>query len=221
MKKLRVLVGGERFGVIRDAFIRHGHDAISCDFAPTEAPGPHYQGDWRDIEGDGFDLAIFHRTCTYLANSGAKHLYQGMKKANGLNEARWLQMGRDAWAFWDHMENCPVPHVAWENPIMLGYAQLMVGEPDQIVQPWWFGTDPDGPDNVKKATAWRLRKLPRLKRTGTLDGATARDEVFRMAPTSDPDERRMARSRFHPGHAEALADQWGRHVLSVESRAAA
>ena len=221
---IRVLIGGERFGVIRDAFIRLGHDAISCDFAPTEAPGPHYRGDWRDIEGEGFDLAIFHRTCTFMANSGAKHLYADMKKENGLNEERWLQMGRDAWAFWNHMRTCPIRHVAWENPVMLGYAQLMLGgaqrpngKPDQTVQPWWFGDDEDGPDNVKKATCWWLRNLPKLKRTGTLDGSTARDEVFRMAPTADPEDRRMERSRFNPGHAAAVADQWGGYVASYKS----
>ena len=70
---LRVLIGGEYSGTIRDAFIARGHDAMSCDFSATTAPGPHYRGDWADIEGDGWDLAIFHRTCTYMANSGAKH----------------------------------------------------------------------------------------------------------------------------------------------------
>lgn len=220
MRKLRVLIGGEYTGTIRDAFIAEGHDAWSCDFSPTISPGPHYQCDWEDIQHDGWDLAIFHRTCTFMANSGAKHLYQDGKKINGLNEDRWLQMGRDAWAFWHHMETCPIPHVAWENPVMLGYAQLMLEKPPtQIVQPWWFATDPDGPDNVKKATGWWLRNLPKLKPTGILDGSTARDEVFRMAPTKDPEERRMARSRFHPGHAQAVARQWGDYVDNVRTQA--
>lgn len=219
---LRVLIGGEFTGTVRDAFIALGHDAVSCDFKPSLAPGPHYRGDWKDIEGDGFDLAIFHRDCTHMANSGAKHLYRGGKKEQGLDEARWLKMGRDAWEFWEHMQRCPIRHVAWENPVMLGYAQLMIGKPSQTVQPWWFGDDEDGPDNCKKATCWWLKNLPKLKRTGTLDGSTARDEVFRMAPTADPDERRMARSRFYPGMAGALAQQWSDFVLaqSAESEAA-
>lgn len=99
---LRVLIGGEYSGTIRDAFTARGHYAMSCDFSPTTSPGPHYQGDWADVEGAGWDLAIFHRTCTFMANSGAKHIYAGMNKDNGLNEDRWLQMGRDAWAFWKH-----------------------------------------------------------------------------------------------------------------------
>lgn len=154
MVKLRVLIGGEYSGTIHDAFIAHGHDAMSCDFSPTTAPGPHYQGDWSDIECDGWDLAIFHRTCTFMANSGAKHIYRNMSKNGGLNEDRWLEMGRHAWQFWSHMQNCPIPFVGWENPVMLGYAQLMIGKPNQTVQPWYFGSDENGPDNVKKATCW-------------------------------------------------------------------
>ena len=213
--RLRVLIGGEHNGVIRDAFIARGHYAVSCDFSASNVPGPHHQGDWSEIEGDGWDLAIFHRTCTFMANSGSKHLYQSMSKDGGLNEDRWLEMGRHAWAFWQHMKTCPVRFAAWENPVMLGYAQLMIGKPDQTVQPWWFATDPDGPDNVKKATCWWTRgRLPKLKPTGLLDGSTARDEVFRMAPTPDPEERRMARSKFTPGHAAAIVEQWGGYVLA-------
>lgn len=219
--KLRVLIGGEHSGVIRDAFIARGHDAISCDFRPSLVGGPHYQGNFHDIEGDGFHLAIFHRTCTYMANSGAKHLYRGMKKSNGIDEGRFINCLRDAWDFWNHMESCPVEYAAWENPVMLPYAQSIVGKPFQIVQPWMFATDPDGPDNVKKAICWREKGgLPKLRPTGILDGSTAREEVFRMAPTKDPEVRRMARSKSHPGHAAAIADQWGNFV-SQQLQAAA
>lgn len=185
---------------------------MSCDFKKSLRPGPHYQGDWKDIEGDGWDLAIFHRTCTNMANSGAKHLYNAMNKSGGVNERRFLAMINDAWEFWNHMQNCPIPHVAWENPVMVGYAQLMVGKPVQTVQPWWFGNNVNGPDNVKKATCWWLKELPKLTPTGMLDGSTARDEVFRMAPTKDPEKRRMARSAFSPGMAAACAGQWGEYV---------
>lgn len=213
--RLRVLIGGEFTGTIRDAFIARGHDAISCDFKPSIAPGPHHIGNWREIEGDGFNLAIYHPTCTYMANSGAKHLYRNRAKAGGLDWERWTRMGQAAWEFWDHRERCPVPFAAWENPVMLGYAQMMVGKPSQTVQPWWFGSDPDGPDNVRKATCWWTNGgLPKLQPTGLLDGSTARDEVFRMAPTQDPEQRRMERSKFTPGHAAAIAEQWGGFVAS-------
>lgn len=215
---MRVLIGGEYSGTVRDAFIARGHDAMSCDLSPTTSPGPHHQGDWWEIMGNGWDLAIFHPTCTYMANSSAKHLFMNMKKSGGLDEERWVQMGKAAWSVWDLLERCPIEHVAIENPIMLRYAQIMSGLEKlrcQTVQPWWFGTDPNGPDNVTKATCWWTRgDLPKLKPTGLLDGSTARDECFQMAPTKDPQERRMARSRFTPGHAAAIADQWGGYVAS-------
>lgn len=222
---LRVLIGGEASRIIAQAFEARGHYALTADYRAAEAPGHHHQGDWAEVEGHGWDLAIYHRTCTYMANSGAKNLYLkgscGQKrKEYGIDEERFLLMLRDAWAFWDHMQRCPVRFAAWENPVMSGYAQLMIGKPTQTVQPWWFGTDPDGPDNVKKATCWWLKNLPKLRPTGLLDGSTARDEVFRMAPTKDPEERRMARSKFTPGHAAAIADQWGGYVMQKMQEAA-
>ncbi len=222
MRPLRVLIGGEATRTIAAAFEARGHYALTADFRPAQMDGPHHQGDWADVEHDGWDLAIYHRTCTYMANSGAKHLYRNMSKNGGLAEDRWLEMGRHAWAFWHHMQTCPVRFAAWENPVMLGYAQLMIGKPAMTVQPWWFGNDPDGPDNVKKATCWWTKGgLPKLMRTGTLDGRSARDEVFRMAPTEDPEERRMARSNFTPGHAAAIVDQWGGFVMrQIRDRAA-
>ena len=69
---MRVLVGCEFSGTVRDAFIARGHDAMSCDLLPTESPGPHHTGDVRDVIGDGWDLAIFHPSCQYLTNSGVR-----------------------------------------------------------------------------------------------------------------------------------------------------
>ena len=63
---MRVLVACEYSGRVRDAFIKHGHDAMSCDLLPTDVDGPHYQGDVFDIIGDGWDLMIAHPPCTHL-----------------------------------------------------------------------------------------------------------------------------------------------------------
>jgi len=62
MKKLRVLVACEMSGIVRDAFISRGHDAMSCDLLPTERPGAHYQGDVRDIL-DGWMPVSFTAEC--------------------------------------------------------------------------------------------------------------------------------------------------------------
>jgi len=50
---LKVLVACECSGVVRDNLLALGHDAISCDIQPTDAPGPHYEGDVMDIINDG------------------------------------------------------------------------------------------------------------------------------------------------------------------------
>ena len=41
---MKVLIACEYSGRVRDEFIKLGHDAMSCDLLPTDAPGPHYQG---------------------------------------------------------------------------------------------------------------------------------------------------------------------------------
>ena len=212
---MRVLIGGEYSGVIRDAFTSEGHYAMSADFSDTLSEGPHYKGNWWDVMDDGWDLAIFHPTCTFMSNSSSKHLYNGMSKEGGLNVDRWVKMGQDAWALWDLGERCSVPKVAIENPIMLRYAQIMSGLDNrdkwgfQSVQPWWFGDDPSGPDNVKKATCWWTRGLPKLKPTGLLSGDDARADCHNSSPTKDPEVRRMLRSKMTPGMARAVAKQWG------------
>lgn len=73
---MRVLVACEFSGIVRDAFLERGHDAVSCDILPTESPGPHYEGDVLEILDDGWDLMVAHPPCTYLANSGVSWLYR-------------------------------------------------------------------------------------------------------------------------------------------------
>ncbi len=50
---MKVLIGCEFSGTVRDAFIAKGHDAMSCDLLPTDKPGPHYQGNVLDLIGGG------------------------------------------------------------------------------------------------------------------------------------------------------------------------
>lgn len=70
---MRVLIGCEYSGVVRDAFINNGHDAMSCDLLPTESQGPHYQGSIWDVIDYPWDVAIFHPPCTHLSVSGSRH----------------------------------------------------------------------------------------------------------------------------------------------------
>jgi hypothetical protein len=80
---MKVLVGCEYSGTVRDAFTAAGHDAMSCDLLPTESPGPHYQGDIFDVIDKGWDLAIMHPPCTYLASAGNRWLYEDGEGRNG------------------------------------------------------------------------------------------------------------------------------------------
>lgn len=93
---MRVLVAFERSGKVRSAFRRRGHDAWSCDIEPADDGDDHHlqmdailaaysRGPW--------DLMIAHPVCTFLCNSGAKHLYAGMKKENGPDPDRWARLG--------------------------------------------------------------------------------------------------------------------------------
>lgn len=41
---MKVLIACEFSGIVRDAFIKAGHNAVSCDLLPTESDGPHIEG---------------------------------------------------------------------------------------------------------------------------------------------------------------------------------
>ena len=198
MIPLRVLIGGEYSGIERDAFIAAGHDAISCDYLPTERPGPHYQGDMRDIIGNGFDLAIFHPTCQYLANSGVQHLYK--------QPLRWQHM-IEAAVFFRELLNAPIPKVCVENPIMHKWARQIVGvRQTQVIQPWMHGVP------EKKAIALWLRGLSPLVPTNDVRKLMATlpiKEQQRVFYASPGPERWKVRSTSFDGVAKAMATQWG------------
>jgi len=202
---MRVLVACEYSAVVRDAFRERGHDAWSCDLLPTEGdPTWHLQESVLHVmcKDPFWDLVIAHPPCTYLANSGAKHLYLGMKKENGINPERWENMEYAAMFFKTFLAlPCPV---AIENPIMHGHGKALIGmEQSQVIQPWMFG------HGETKATCLWLKDLPPLVPTDIVDGREAR--VHRMAPSPD---RWKERSRTLPGIATAMAEQWGGDLIA-------
>ena len=181
---MRVLIACEYSGVVRDAFIRRGHEDLSCDLLPSDAPGPHYQGDVRGILGGDWDLMIAHPPCTHLAVSGARWFKDKKKEqAEALDFVRLLL-------------HAPIPKIALENPISV--ISSMIRRPDQIIQPWQFG------HGETKATCLWLKNLPLIKPTKIV--AEREHRVWRMPPSPD---RWKERSRTYLGIAEAMADQWG------------
>jgi hypothetical protein len=215
---LRVLIGCECSGIVRRAFAARGHDVWSVDMKPAEdGSNRHITGDIRDYLHDGWDLlAVMHPPCTRLTNSGVRWLHV---PPPGRTLAQiWAELDAGAALFSDCW-TAPIPRVAVENPVMHRHAKARIRDfqpAAQSVQPWQFGTDPSGPDNVKKRTCLWLRGLPPLVPTGTLDGSSARDEVHKASPGPD---RAARRSRFFPGLAAAMADQWGGWATSQERTA--
>lgn len=69
---MKVLIGCEFSGIVREAFKARGHDAWSCDLLPTEIEGQHHECDIDRIIHQKWDLMIVHPPCTYLAVSGAR-----------------------------------------------------------------------------------------------------------------------------------------------------
>lgn len=186
---MRVLVGCEYSGRVRDAFIAAGHDAVSCDVLPSESPGPHIQGDVRDVLGAGWDLAVFHPPCTYLAKISAVHLARNPSRQQQLVEAV---------AFFLDCLNAPIPHVAVENPLMLGRAMRLIGErPAQWIEPYQFGAP-----YTKRTGLW-LRNLQPLLPT---------DPVKPVASWTDVARSAHARSLTFTGIAEAMAAQWSQPI---------
>jgi len=195
---VRVLVACEYSGVVRDAFLAAGHDAMSCDLLPTDAPGPHYEGDVFDIIGNGWDLMIAHPPCTYLSNSGVRWL--------STQEGRWENM-REGALFFRGLLNTDIPRIAVENPIMHKYAVNIIGKRQtQIVQPWMFGH----PET--KATGLWLRNLPPLRPTYNVYEhmmTLPKAERNRVHYASPGPERWKLRSTTYKGIAAAMAAQWG------------
>ena len=156
-KKLKVLIACEYSGRTRNAFIKKGHNAISCDILPTKKPGPHYQGNVLDILDDGFDLMIAHPPCTYLTcsaewaykNNQTKNIKPGILIGDERKEAR-----EGAIKFFMKLVNADIKMIAIENPV--GVMSTRFRKPDQYIQPYEYG------HNASKRTGIWLKNLPLL-----------------------------------------------------------
>ena len=184
---MRVLVACEFSGVVRDAFIRKGHKAWSCDLLPGEGEYSqfHYKQDVLGIINDyGFDLMIAHPPCTHLSVSGARWFKD--KKQEQIHALRFVNALMNAW----------IPKICIENPVSI--ISTRIRKPDQIIQPYNFG------DPFKKTTCLWLKNLPKLVHTS--DMTTGEQACWKMPPSPD---RAKKRSITYQGIANAMAEQWG------------
>lgn len=186
---MRVLIGCECSGRVRDAFLALGHEAVSCDYQTSEQPGPHHQGSIFDPavmgEDQHWDLGIFHPDCTFLTVSANKHFNDWRVEAR----LAALHFVRAIWAL-------PIEKLAIENPI--GVLSTFWRRPDQIIEPYHFG------DPFKKATCLWTRNLPLLVPTNNL--GSGHQACWKEPPSA---ERKRNRSRTYQGIASAFAKQWG------------
>jgi hypothetical protein len=198
---VRVLVGCERFGIVRDAFLNLGHDAFSCDVVPSESPGPHIIDDVRNAMMLGWDLFIVHPDCTFLTVANT-YIIRGCSK---YTPQQAVVLRDQAVSFFMEVSRAPIARVAIENPV--GIMSTRWRKPDQIIQPWHFG------HNESKKTCLWLKNLPALMPTNILEGdcRTRRDNQTasgqnKLGPSPD---RAMLRAKTYPGIAMAMATQWG------------
>ena len=199
---MRVLVGCEYSGRVRNAFREAGHDAWSCDLLPSEDNSPfHIQGDVLPLLDQGWDLGIFHPPCTYLAVSGLHWNKRDPARAAKTEEA--LDFVRA-------LMSAPIERIAVENPVSCISSRIR--KPDQIIQPYEFGEDAS-----KKTCLW-LKNLDLLTPTQMVEPRLV-DGKPRWSNQTDSGQNRLGpsedrwkeRSRTFAGVAKAMAEQWGRY----------
>ena len=190
---MRVAVLFEKSGIVRDAYLALGHDAISCDFLPTERPGPHIEGDVLSFDWSSYDLVIAHPPCTAIAVSGNRYYANTPER----------QLAAD---LIDRVWSIPVARLCIENPVGQINRYLPHFPRPQYIQPWQFGH----PES-KKTGLWK-RNLPHLLPTDILplpscgywNNQTPTGQN-KLGPSPD---RASIRSRTYPGIATAMATQW-------------
>lgn len=199
---MNVLIGCEESGVVRDEFLKRGHNAWSCDLYPSSSKlGPrvrHYQCDLLSILSNGWDLLIAHPPCTYLTVAGNRW------DNDLVNHPNRKQHRADAIKFVLSLWNAPIPKICLENPV--GRLSSMWRQPDQIIHPYDYGHG-----SAKNTCLW-LKNLPPLQKPTTIKvhDFNPPDEIHKAFNTiSNKKELAKFRSKTYYGIALAMAEQWG------------
>lgn len=199
---MRVLVGCEESGTVRDAFEKRGHDAWSNDLIPARNGGKHLQKCVKKaiVEDGPWDLIILHYECTEMAVCSNRWYSKGKPGYAARLAAR-------EWAadLWELAKKHARKGCAFENPASTLWTRI--GKP-QYIQPHNFGHK-----EVKK-TGIKAERLPPLKHTKEVGpppphGDPERKKweiVWRMAKSAT---RKRDRSKTYQGIADAMAEQWG------------
>ena len=203
---MRVLVACEVSGIVRDAFAAKGHDAWSCDILPTESEGNHIQDDVLKHLDKSWDLMIAHPPCTYLSVAG--NAFFNINKYGDKAKKRIL-LRSEAINFFKNLYNCNISKICMENPV--GFLNTLWKKPSQIIHPYFFG-DPE-----KKRTCLWLKNLKPLIHTkivepniyGFYKSGKHKGEPLYYHHKPTHKNKGKDRSKFWPGIAKAMAEQWG------------
>ena len=197
---MKILIACEFSGLVRDAFIAKGHDAISCDFLPTESPGPHHQGSVIDIITEDWDMMIAFPPCTYLTTAANKYFRN--------NPDRWRKRLDAMLFFWD-LWTAKIDKICIENPKGVITSHMLPA--DQYIHPYHFG------EPYRKLTGLWLKNLRPLLHTNRVDPI----DIFYNSKRTKSGKSRYSkfgklgkghgkeRSVFPQGIADAMAEQWG------------
>lgn len=198
---MNVLIAYESSGTVRNAFLKYGHNAWSCDLQPADNGSRYHlavDAEYAMKDGFGFyDLIIMHPPCTALCVSGNAHYGTGKPKHHKRLEAIDYTLMMFGLA-----KEC-AQMVALENPV-----GVLPIKASQYVQPYEYGH----PES-KKTGLW-LHNLPRLEPSdiiakpacGHWDNQTPSGQN-KLGPSPD---RWKIRSKTYPGIAQAMVKQWGK-----------
>ncbi len=242
---MKILIGCECSGVVREAFRRRGHEAWSCDLKPAEdLTDFHIRGDViAAIQERGpWDLGVFFPECRFLCSSG---LHWNTRRPERAKETE------KAFRFAMELRRCADKHLQhWALENSIGCLSTRWRSPDQIIQPHQFGHD------AAKGTCLWLSGLPTLRGTKRIAPrwvckhcdmvqrwSLKDSDIFalfgcplcggkllpRWANQTDSGQNRLGpspsrsedRARTYPGVAEAMAEQWGdvdKHPVDLFAR---
>jgi len=198
---VKILIGCEHSGIVRDAFRLTGHKSWSCDLLFNNSKY-HIVDDVLSVMiRHEWDMLIIHPPCTYLCSSGLH--WNGRTPGRKEKTEKALQFVHDIIRLSSH-----IPKVCIENPV--GCIGTRIRKADQYIQPYQFG------HNASKRTGLWLKGLPNLKPTEEIPPRVVNglprwenqtdSGQNKLGPSAD---RWKLRSETYSGIALAMADQWG------------
>lgn len=208
---MRILIGFEKSGILRDRLVRAGHDVLSLDLAEGEGEfvSHHLVEDFnvfaRSKTAELFDSAILHPPCTRLTAAGRRWLDEPPRgKTFG---AIWRELDEAAAMFAfclsflqkmssGAIENPPMHHIAKQK--IKNYRSY-----DQVVRPCLFGQK-----SMKPLCMW-LHNLPFLKATDHIKPRYVNDpEWMHTSSVGDSINRSDERSESFSSVADQMVEQW-------------